>query len=137
MMNTEYQDPKQSSTEDDPRVDLAIERTMLAMERTLLAWVRTVLGLITGGVAIDKGTAAIHDARIAAGVALMKNGHLAGLFLTIVGTSLMIVVTVAYVKRIRELKQMVGLKRKFPEPGTMLAIFICILGGLAIYFLST
>ena len=126
-----------ASDTDDPRVDLAVERTMLAMERTLLAWVRTVMGLITGGVAIDKGTAAIHDARLAAGVALMKNGHLAGLILTIVGTVLMFVVTIVYIRRVRELKQMVSLKTRFPEPGIMLAIFICILGGLAIYFLST
>ena len=126
-----------ASDTDDPRVDLAVERTMLAMERTLLAWVRTVMGLITGGVAIDKGTAAIHDARLAAGVALMKNGHLAGLTLTIVGTVLMFVVTIVYIRRIRELKQMVSVKARFPEPGIMLAIFICILGILAVYFLST
>ena len=136
-MNKENQDQKMASDTDDPRVDLAVERTMLAMERTLLAWVRTVMGLITGGVAIDKGTAAIHDARLAAGVALMKNGHLAGLTLTIVGTVLMFVVTIVYIRRIRELKQMVSVKARFPEPGIMLAIFICILGNLAVYFLST
>lgn len=136
-MNKENQDQKMASDTDDPRVDLAVERTMLAMERTLLAWVRTVMGLITGGVAIDKGTAAIHDARLAAGVALMKNGHLAGLTLTIVGTVLMFVVTIVYIRRIRELKQMVSVKARFPEPGIMLAIFICILGILAVYFLST
>lgn len=136
-MNKENQDQKMGSDTDDPRVDLAVERTMLAMERTLLAWVRTVMGLITGGVAIDKGTAAIHDARLAAGVALMKNGHVAGLFLTIVGTVLMFVVTILYIRRIRELKQMVGIKGKFPEPGVILSIFICLLGGLAIYFLSS
>lgn len=33
----------------DPRVDIAIERTLLAVERTQLAWVRTVLSLITSG----------------------------------------------------------------------------------------
>ena len=136
-MNKENQDQKMASDTDDPRVDLAVERTMLAMERTLLAWVRTVMGLITGGVAIDKGTAAIHDARLAAGVALMKNGHLAGLTLTIVGTVLMFVVTIVYIRRIRELKQMVSVKARFPEPGIMLAIFICILGIFAVYFLST
>lgn len=136
-MNKENQDQKMASDTDDPRVDLAVERTMFALERTLLAWVRTVMGLITGGVAIDKGTAAIHDARLAAGVALMKNGHLAGLILTIVGTVLMVVVTIVFIRRNRELKEMLGIKARFPAPGIMLAIFICLLGVLAIYFLTT
>jgi uncharacterized membrane protein YidH (DUF202 family) len=39
----------------DPRIDLAVERTLLAIERTQLAWVRTVMGMITAGIAIDKG----------------------------------------------------------------------------------
>jgi uncharacterized membrane protein YidH (DUF202 family) len=39
----------------DPRIDIAIERTLFALERTHLAWVRTVLALITSGIAIDKG----------------------------------------------------------------------------------
>jgi putative membrane protein len=44
----------------DPRIDLAVERTLLALERTQLAWVRTVMGMITAGIAIDKGFQALH-----------------------------------------------------------------------------
>ncbi|HNW55450.1 MAG TPA: DUF202 domain-containing protein, partial [Bacteroidales bacterium] len=68
----------------DPRVDLAVERTMLALDRTQLAWVRTVLTLITAGIAIDK----LHMARIIAGIAWQKDAHMAGLLLTSAGTAL-------------------------------------------------
>lgn len=120
----------------DPRIDLAAERTILAMERTQLAWVRTVLGLITGGVAIDKGTAVLHEARIAAGAALVNNGHFAGLLLTITSTLLMMIATGIYINRMRELNKMRGIKIKLLAPATILSVFICLVGFLAIYFLS-
>ena len=46
---------RRAESDVDPRVDLAIERTMLALERTQLAWIRTALGLLAAAVAMDKG----------------------------------------------------------------------------------
>jgi uncharacterized membrane protein YidH (DUF202 family) len=136
-MNDKQQIQKESAYNDDPRIDLAVERTMLAMERTQLAWARTVLGLITGGVAIDRGIAALHEARMAAGVALVNNAHFAGLLLTSTGTLLMIITTGIYIRRMKQLNLMNGIKKKWPAPGTILSVFICLLGGFAIWFLSS
>jgi uncharacterized membrane protein YidH (DUF202 family) len=119
----------------DPRIDLAVERTLLAMERTQLAWVRTVMGFITAGIAIDKGAAALQQARLVSGIAWSKNGHFAGLLLTITSTFLMIITTTIYIQRMGELNQMRGIKRKLPAPTTALSVFICLLGALSIYFL--
>jgi uncharacterized membrane protein YidH (DUF202 family) len=120
----------------DPRIDLAVERTLLALERTQLAWVRTVIGMITAGIALDKGFAALHQARLLSGVAWEKNGHFGGLFLTIGGTLLMMFTSVLYILRTRELNLMRGIKNKLPPPGILISFFICLVGALAIYFLT-
>jgi putative membrane protein len=52
-MNNEGID-KRSTTQPDPRVQLAFERTFLAYERTRIAWVRTALALISFGFVIAK-----------------------------------------------------------------------------------
>jgi uncharacterized membrane protein YidH (DUF202 family) len=119
----------------DPRIDVAIERTLLAVERTQLAWTRTVLALLTSGIAIDKGFAALHEARILEGVAWEKNGHFAGLLLTAGGTFLGTFAAIILYLRIRKLNAMLTKPNTFPSPGTVLSFFICIVGVLAIYFL--
>jgi len=123
---------KEAENDVDPRVDLAVERTMLAMERTQLAWVRTVITLITAGIAIDK----VHLARIIAGIAWQKNAHMAGLLLTSAGTALITLATVLYIIRIRELSLMRGRKNSLLQPGTLISIFIIVIGALAIYSLT-
>lgn len=116
----------------DPRVDLAVERTMLALERTQLAWVRTVLTLITAGIAIDK----VHEARIIAGIAWQKNAHMAGLLLTIAGTALITLATILYMIRIHKLSLMRGKKTTLLQPGILISIFMIVIGALAIYSLT-
>jgi putative membrane protein len=120
----------------DPRIDLAVERTLLALERTQLAWVRTIIGMITAGIALDKGFAALHQARLLSGVAWEKNGHFGGLLLTIGGTSLMMLTTILYIQRMRDLNQLRGMKNKFPPPGVLISFFVSMIGALAIYFLT-
>jgi uncharacterized membrane protein YidH (DUF202 family) len=120
----------------DPRVDFAVERTMYAIERTQLAWVRTVLAFITGGIAIDKGVSVLHQARLISGEAWEKNGHFAGLLLTICGTTLMALVTVYYIIRMWKLTTMLGRRNKLLYPGTIISVFMCIVGALSIYFLT-
>lgn len=120
----------------NPVFDLAVERTTLAHERTQLAWVRTVLGFITAGFAIDKGTAILHESRVVSGVAWSRNGHFAGLLLTITATVLMTVVTLLYIRRSIELNRMQPLKKSPLAPTALLSIFLCVVGGITIYFLN-
>ena len=123
---------KEAEKDVDPRVDLAVERTMLAMERTQLAWVRTVLTMITAGIAIDK----LHMARIIAGIAWQKDAHMAGLLLTSAGTALITLSTVHYIKRVRELTLMRGQKNNLLQPGTLISLFVIVIGALAIFSLA-
>jgi uncharacterized membrane protein YidH (DUF202 family) len=135
-MKDQQQIRAEAERDADPRIDLAVERTLLAIERTQLAWVRTVIGMITAGIAIDKGFAALHQARLLSGAAWEKNGHFGGLLLTIGGTFLMMFSTVLYALRTRELNIMRGAKNKVPSPGILISIFTCLVGALAIYFLT-
>jgi putative membrane protein len=135
-MEDDQQIRARAENDADPRVDLAVERTLLALERTQLAWVRTVIGLITAGIALDKGFEALHEARLMAGTAWLKDGHLGGLLLTSGGTLMMIFTTVLYILRTRELNLMRGAKTNLPTPGSLISLFICLIGALAIYFLT-
>jgi uncharacterized membrane protein YidH (DUF202 family) len=121
---------------EDPRIEVAVERTLLAYERTQLAWIRTVLALITAGIAIDKGTEALHEARIAMGEALIKDGHFSGMLLTISGTAMMVLTTGIYFQRMKELYQIRGIQRKLPYPVFILSIIISFFGTMVIFFLS-
>lgn len=118
----------------DPRIDLAIERTRLALERTQLAWIRTIITMITAGIAIDRGFAALHDARLVTGDAWVKNGHLAGLVLSVSGTLLIILTTIFYSKRTGELYRMEKRKSRVFDSGTILSLLVTIIGLLVIYF---
>jgi uncharacterized membrane protein YidH (DUF202 family) len=135
-MENEQQIKANIGLDNDPRIEIAIERTQLAYERTQLAWIRTVLALITAGIAIDKGTEALHEARIASGEALVKDGHFAGMLLTISGTVMMVLATGIYFRRMKELDQMRGIQRKLPYPVFILSCIISFFGALVIYFLS-
>jgi uncharacterized membrane protein YidH (DUF202 family) len=121
---------------DDPRIEIALERTLLAYERTQLAWIRTVMALITAGIAIDKGTQALHEALIASGDALVKDGHVAGMLLTISGTVMMILSTGFTFRRMKELDQLRGIRRNLPYPVFILSCIISFFGVIVIYFLS-
>jgi len=121
----------------DFRTDLSIETTILAMERTQLAWVRTVMAFITAGVAIDKGTSLLHEARLVSGTAWSKDCHFAGLLLTVSATLLMTMETILYIRRVRQLNKMTVTKIKLPWPTTILSIFVCIVGAITIQFMKT
>ena len=120
----------------DPRLDLAVERTELALERTHLAWVRTVISLIVAGFAIDKGLGVLEKGPMAHGETLMNHGHAAGMVLTISGTLLMVLATIFYVKRSRELAQMKGGRKPILAPDVILSVVIILIGTLLIYLVS-
>jgi uncharacterized membrane protein YidH (DUF202 family) len=134
-MKDEQQIREEAERDADPRIDLAIERTMLAWERTQLAWIRTVFGLIVAGIAMDRGFVALHEARLVTGDAWVKNGHLAGLIMTISGTVLMVIATTYYTKRMIELTRLMKKSRGVLDPGLILSLIITIVGILVIYFM--
>lgn len=89
----------------DPRSGLAVLRTELALDRTQLAWVRTAFTFITAGFAIDKATTAMHEARMLAGTAWVKNSHFIGLTLISCSTLFLVLATMTYVRQARQLAQ--------------------------------
>jgi len=135
-MVTEQEIKVNAEKADDPRIEIAIERTQLAYERTQLAWIRTVLTLITAGFALDKGSEALHQARIAMGEALVKSGHVSGMLLTISGTFTMVLVSIIYLRRMKELYKLGRLRRKLSYPVLLLSFVITFFGVIVIYFLT-
>jgi len=134
-MNNEQQIRATAEQDADPRIDLAVERTILALVRTQLAWIRTMITLMTAGLAIDKGFAALHEARLLSGEAWINNGHLAGLIMTITGTLMIILVTINYVMGIKALNNMKGTRRKLFDSGLILSLIIIAIGFLMLYFM--
>ena len=99
-MSAEHQEIRRQAESDvDPRIDLAVERTVLALERTQLGWIRTALGLLAASVAMDKGLEALHQARVVAGHALVHHAHVASLVLIAVTLVLFAGATVGYHRR--------------------------------------
>jgi putative membrane protein len=119
----------------DPRLDLAVDRTILALIRTLLAWVRTILSLMTAGLAIDKGFAALHEARLVSGTAVLRNSHFAGLVMTGSGTLLIAIVLFNYTKSRRDLNKMKSQQTKLWDTGFILSLIILLIGLLMLYFM--
>jgi uncharacterized membrane protein YidH (DUF202 family) len=112
----------------DPRVDLAVERTEYALERTQLAWIRTVITLLASGVALDKGIQAVHQARIGSGDALVKNAHMIGIYLSTIGTVLMLITTWKYMLRSRSLAKIKGARPALIPPAALASLLIIFLG---------
>lgn len=134
-MNEDMQIRAQAEQDADPRMDLAVDRTTLALIRTLLAWVRTILSLMTGGLAIDKGFAALHEARLVSGTAILQNSHFAGLVMTGSGTLLITIVLFNYVKSRRDLNSMKSAKIKLWDTGFILSLIILFIGLMMLYFM--
>lgn len=134
-MNEDMQTRAKAEQDADPRIDLAVDRTTLALIRTLLAWVRTILSLMTGGLAIDKGFAALHEARLVSGTAILRNSHFAGLVMTGSGTLLITIVLFNYVKSRRDLNSMKSPRRKLWDTGFILSLIILLIGLMMLYFM--
>jgi putative membrane protein len=134
-MNEEMQIRSEAEKDADPRVDLAVDRTIMALVRTLLAWVRTILSLMTAGLAIDKGFSALHQARMVSGTAILRNSHIAGLLMTGSGVLMIIIVLLNYVKTKRDLTAMKGQKRKLYDAGFSLSLIILLIGIMMLIFM--
>jgi uncharacterized membrane protein YidH (DUF202 family) len=118
----------------DYNTEMAVERTELAYKRTQLSWVRTVFTLITAGIALDQVMRMIHKP-VNMGAIWIRNGNLISILLASVGSFLLIIETMLYVKRIRKL-----MKSRSAEPGrfsstVLLSIFVVMLGILVTWLM--
>jgi putative membrane protein len=109
---------------------LATERTRLGVERTLMAWVRTSLSMISFGFTIYKF---LQDMRKLETSRLSDRGpRNFGLALVGLGTVVLIVASIQYWRRMRDLRGLSLGGKKFP-----LALFVAIaiaLLGLLVFF---
>jgi inner membrane protein YidH len=128
--------PKNEDLKLDPRLSFSIEATVLALERTQLAWIRTLLSMIGGGFVIDKSLEALHKARIESGQAWVRHAHFGGLVITGIGTFLMAVVTILYLKRNWKLVEMNGARKSYLDPAFLLSALTVIVGVMLTYFIA-
>jgi formate/nitrite transporter FocA (FNT family) len=78
----------------------------------------------------------LHEARVAAGEALIENTHFAGMVLTVSGTALMALSTFYYVRRTAQLNKMRVIKRNVPATGLILSVLIFLIGLIMLYIMS-
>ena len=84
------------------RTDLALDRTMMAADRSLMAWIRTSLSMISFGFTIYKLLQGFEEAGTS--IAHAGSPRTMGLFLTGMGTVAMVLGTIEYGTRLRELR---------------------------------
>jgi uncharacterized membrane protein YidH (DUF202 family) len=113
---------------EDPRIDLAIERTEYALERTQLAWIRTTLSFLGSGIALDKGMEFIHQARVQENKALFENAHVIGITLSCAGTLLMILTTWFFIHRQKALTLKKDVATSLFPPAFWASLLVIILG---------
>ena len=94
--------PPPEKTSAQINTDLAVDRTVMAADRTLMAWVRTSLSMTSFGFTIYKVIEGFqHDAAHSIKADMPRD---VGLFLTGLGTVAMVMGTIEYWLRIKELQ---------------------------------
>ncbi|MGJ7509717.1 YidH family protein [Variovorax sp. GT1P44] len=94
--------PPPEKTSAQINTDLAVDRTVMAADRTLMAWVRTALSMTSFGFTIYKVIEGFqHDAAHTIKAEMPRD---VGLFLTGLGTVAMVMGTIEYWLRIKELQ---------------------------------
>jgi putative membrane protein len=83
------------------RTSMAAQRTLMAADRSLMAWVRTGLSMISFGFTIYKILQGLAESGAALGAAAQP--RVVGLFLIGLGTLSIVMGTVEYLHRAREL----------------------------------
>lgn len=136
-MNTGQSIRTATEFEMDPRVDLAVERTELALERTHLSWIRTMFTLISAGIAIDKAALYVHEPRVEGDSAFVNNAHTIGIFLTSIGTVLLLIETIQYIRRSKELAILKKGKPSILSTATILSLLVLLLGCVLLYVITT
>jgi uncharacterized membrane protein YidH (DUF202 family) len=118
----------------DYNTEMAVERTELAYKRTQLSWVRTVFTLITAGIALDQVMRMIHKP-VNMGAIWIRNGNLISILLASVGSFLLIIETMLYVKRISKLMKSRGAEPSKFSSTVLLSFFVIMLGVLVTWLM--
>ena len=113
----------------EERTDLATARTMMAADRSLMAWIRTGLSMISFGFTIYKLLESFEDKGLP--VAQAHSPRAVGLFLTGLGTVAIVMGTVEYWHRRKEL--MVFTNVKLWRPSFVMALLMSVT-GLFLFF---
>jgi putative membrane protein len=113
-------DPRSSNDLAADRTDMAALRSMMAADRSLMAWIRTGLSMISFGFTIYK----LLEGFAASGSvgAAMQSPRAVGLFLTGLGTVAIVLGTVEYWYRLRDLRQYQHFKTWRPAFAMALAV---------------
>jgi len=111
------------------RTDMAINRTLMAADRSLMAWIRTGLSMISFGFTIYKILEGFQNSAAAADVT--HSPRTVGLLLTGLGTMSVVMGTVEYWQRRREL--LVHGPIKLWRPAFTMAVVMSLI-GLALFF---
>jgi putative membrane protein len=106
------------------RTSLAATRTMMAADRSLMAWVRTGLSMISFGFTIYKLLESLHEKGL--DVTQTHSPRSVGLFLTGLGTVSIVMGTVEYWHRRKEL--MVTANVKLWRPSFVMALLMSATG---------
>jgi len=119
---------KPASTEPDPRVQLAFERTFLAYERTRIAWVRTALALISFGFVIAKFFQYLREQR--GQTATVLSPRAVGLIMITIGLVGLILANWQQRRAVKALRERCP---KLPRPVSgVMAVLITLFGVLAL-----
>lgn len=111
------------------RTELASNRTLMAADRSLMAWIRTGLSMISFGFSIYRVLEGFQGSTATADVA--QSPRTVGLLLTGLGTLAVVMGTIEYWQRRREL--LVHGPIKLWRPAFLMAITMSVI-GLALFF---
>jgi len=139
MSDDEPRGDQIESSDIDPRVplayqrtDLASERSRWAAERTMMAWIRTAISMISFGFAIDKVFATLQIQEKS--VDLDSGYHLLGLALVVAGILFLLLASIEHLIILKRLENRFGissapLNPRFPLP--LLGACVVLVIGIA------
>ena len=108
----------------EERTTLAVDRTLMAADRSLMAWIRTALSMISFGFTIYK----LMQGLVASGTVFTdaSSPRTMGLFLTGMGTFSMVIGTIEYLYRLRDLRR--DRQLDLLRPSLVMAVLMSLLG---------
>jgi putative membrane protein len=119
---------RELSAEGSARIDpdLGVVRTMMAADRTLMAWIRTALSMLSFGYTIYK---ILQEVRDATNISIQSTApRNAGVFLTVAGTSALILGIAEYYGNLRMLRRSYLFRRI--RPTLIMSVLMAIAGVL-------
>lgn len=130
---TPGQAPPSSNQLATERTDLASARTLMAADRSLMAWIRTGLSMVSFGFTIYKILDGFKHSAAAAG--FTHSPRTVGLLLTGLGTMAVVMGTIEYFHRRRELLAFGPIK--LWRPSFIMAVAMSVVGLVLFFGITT